>query len=134
MHNAPSLMTGRERCTLLVHPDDAAKRGLVDGGTARISSAAGTLVVPVEISDEVARGVVCLPHGFGHGRNGARLSVAALRPGVNSNALADARALDVPSGTAVVNGIPVEVVPAWPAVSTQAYPMRGSREAGSSSR
>ena len=109
LHNAPSLMTGRDRCTLLVHPDDAAKRGLVDGELARVRSAAATLVVPVEVSDEVARGVVCLPHGFGHGRPGARLSVAARRPGVNSNALADARALDVPSGTAVVNGIPVEV-------------------------
>ncbi|MEX2206218.1 MAG: molybdopterin-dependent oxidoreductase [Myxococcota bacterium] len=109
LHNAPSLMTGRERCTLLVHPDDAAKRGLGDGDLAQIRSAAATLVVAVEVSDEVARGVVCLPHGFGHGRAGARLSVAARRPGVNSNALSDARALDVPSGTAVVNGIPVEV-------------------------
>ena len=112
LHNAPSLMTGRERCTLLVHPDDAARLGLRDGGSARITSAAASLVVPVEVSDEVARGVVCLPHGFGHGRSGTQLSVAALRPGVNSNALSDASALDLPSGTAVVNGIPVAVRPA----------------------
>jgi anaerobic selenocysteine-containing dehydrogenase len=78
-----------------------------------VHSAAGELEVPVEVSDEVARGVVCLPHGWGHGRPGTLLSVAATRPGVNSNALADPRALDVPSGTAVVNGIPVEVAPVF---------------------
>jgi anaerobic selenocysteine-containing dehydrogenase len=74
-----------------------------------VRSAAGEVEAPVEVSDEVAPGVVCLPHGWGHGRPGTRLSVASTRPGVNSNALADARTLDVPSGTAIVNGIPVEV-------------------------
>lgn len=109
LHNAPSLMTGRDRCTLLVHPDDAAQRGLRDGDPARVTSVTSSLVVPVEISDEVARGVVCLPHGFGHGRPGTSMSVAAKHAGVNSNALADPDALDVPSGTSVLNGIPVEV-------------------------
>jgi hypothetical protein len=37
------------------------------------------------------------------------MSVAAKHAGVNSNALADPDALDVPSGTSVLNGIPVEV-------------------------
>jgi anaerobic selenocysteine-containing dehydrogenase len=112
LHNLPSLARGRERCTLLVHPDDARPRGLADGGLARVRSAAGEVEARVEISDEVAPGVVCLPHGWGHGRPGTRQSVAAARPGVNFNALADASALDVPSGTAIVNGIPVDVRPA----------------------
>jgi anaerobic selenocysteine-containing dehydrogenase len=81
---------------------------LAGGDRAQIRSAAATLVVPVELSDEVARGVVHLPHGFGHGRPGARLASAAKRPGVNLNALADASVLDAPSGAAVPNGIPVE--------------------------
>jgi anaerobic selenocysteine-containing dehydrogenase len=109
LHNLPSLARGRERCTLLVHPDDAKARGLVDGERARVRSVAGEVEVRVEISDEVAPGVVCLPHGWGHARPATRQSVADARPGVNFNALPDARALDVPSGTAVVNGIPVEV-------------------------
>ncbi len=109
LHNAPSLMTGRDRCTLLMHPEDAAKRGLGNGDSARIRSVTASLVVPVEVSDEVSPGVVCLPHGFGHGRPGTSMRVAAAHAGVNSNALADPLALDVPSGTAVVNGIPVEV-------------------------
>jgi anaerobic selenocysteine-containing dehydrogenase len=109
LHNAPSLMTGRDRCTLLVHPDDAARRGLSDGDQARVTSTTSSLVVPVELTADVAPGVVCLPHGFGHGRPGTSMSVAAKHPGVNSNALADPLALDLPSGTAVVNGIPVEV-------------------------
>lgn len=111
LHNLPTLARGRERCTLLVHPDDAREIGLRDGGRARVRSEAGEVEAPVEVSDEVARGVVCLPHGWGHGRPGMRQAIAGRRPGVNSNALADARALDLPSGTAIVNGIPVEVSP-----------------------
>jgi hypothetical protein len=57
-------------------------------------------------------GVVSLPHGFGHDQPGTRLSVAAERPGVNSNLLADELQLDPLSGNAVLNGIPVRVEPA----------------------
>jgi len=109
MHNAPSLMTGRDRCTLLVHPDDAAERGLEDGARVRVRSEAGALEVPVEVSDEMRRGVVCLPHGVGHDKPGTRLGVASERPGVCSNVLAPGESVDVPSGNAVVNGFPVEV-------------------------
>lgn len=56
-------------------------------------------------------GVVSLPHGWGHDLDGARLSVAAGRSGVNSNRLSTG-AMDPISGNAVLNGIPVEVTPA----------------------
>jgi anaerobic selenocysteine-containing dehydrogenase len=112
MHNVPSLMTGRDRCTLLVHPDDAAAHGLVDGAPARVRSAAGELEVPVQISDEMRRGVVSLPHGFGHDKPGTRLGVARRHAGVCNNVLAPGELVDVASGNAVVNGIPVEVAPA----------------------
>ena len=112
MHNAPSLMTGRERCTLLIHPEDAARLGVKDGAPARVSSRAGSLVAPAEVSDEMLRGVVCLPHGFGHDKPGTRNAVARAHPGVNNNVLAPGDAVDVPSGNAIVNGIPVEVAPA----------------------
>ncbi len=111
MHNVPSLMTGRDRCTLLIHPDDAARAGLADGVHARVRSKAGELVAPVEVSDEMMPGVVCLPHGWGHDKPDAKLSVASRHAGVCNNVLAPGDLVDVPSGNAVVNGIPVEVLP-----------------------
>ncbi len=111
MHNVPSLMTGKDRCTLLMHPEDASALGLEDGKAARIRSSVGSLVVPVEISDEMMSGVVSLPHGWGHDRAGARLGVASERPGVCNNVLAPGTFIDVPSGNAAVNGIPVEIGP-----------------------
>jgi anaerobic selenocysteine-containing dehydrogenase len=111
-HNLPALAKGRERCTLLVHPDDARRLGLATGGRARVRSRVGEVVAPVETSDAMRPGVVSLPHGFGHDAPGAQLAVAARRPGVNSNLLTDERLLDALSGNAVLNGIPVEVAPA----------------------
>jgi anaerobic selenocysteine-containing dehydrogenase len=113
MHNVPALAKGRPRCTLLVHPDDAAKHGLAHGGRARVRSRVGEVSVPVEVTEDVRPGVVSLPHGFGHDRQGARLRVAAeLQPGVNSNALTDETGLDALSCNAILNGIPVELEPA----------------------
>jgi anaerobic selenocysteine-containing dehydrogenase len=109
MHNVKILVKGKDRCTLLIHPDDAAERGLVAGGKARVSSEAGTIEVPVEVSDEMMPGVVCLPHGWGHDKPGTRLSVAREHPGVNNNLLAPGTFVDELSGNAAVNGIPVEV-------------------------
>ena len=109
MHNAPRLMKGKDRCTLLVHPDDAAARGLASGDTARVSSRVGSVEAPVVVSDEVMPGVVSLPHGFGHGRQGARLSVAGRQPGVSLNDLTDPTQIDDLGGTAVLSGVPVTV-------------------------
>ena len=120
MHNLEPLVKGRDRCTLLVHPSDAARLGLVDGGPAVVASAAGSVRLPVELSEEIMAGVVSIPHGWGHDATGAQLSVAAAHPGVNSNALSDASRLDAPSGNAVLNGIPVHVSPATPATAEAA--------------
>ena len=110
MHNLPVLAKGPERCTLLVHPADAAARGLVDGGLAEITGGGTTLQVRVEVSDSVRPGVVCLPHGWGHGEPGVQLGVAAQRPGVNLNALLPDDVRDAPSGNAVLNGVAVSLV------------------------
>jgi len=109
MHNLPALMRGRDRSTLLVHPDDATARGLATGDTASVSSEAGSVTAVVEVSDELCRGVVSLPHGFGHRRPGTRTSVADERPGPNTNVLVPGHLVDEPSGNAAVNGVPVEV-------------------------
>jgi anaerobic selenocysteine-containing dehydrogenase len=112
MHNVPALVTGKDRCTLLVHPQDAERCGLRDGAQALVASEAGSIRVPVEVTDEMMPGVVSLPHGWGHDKPGARLGVAARHAGACNNVLAPGQLVDVPSGNAVVNGIPVEVAPA----------------------
>ena len=109
MHNVEKLVRGGNRCTLIVHPNDADRLRLHDGGLACVRSAAGGIEVPVEVSDEMMPGVVSLPHGWGHRAEGVRLSVASRHPGVNSNLLTPGDLIDVPSGNAVVNGIPVTV-------------------------
>jgi anaerobic selenocysteine-containing dehydrogenase len=112
MHNLTPLIKGPERCTLQVHPDDAARLGLADGGRATVASRVGEVIAPVEVTDEVMPGVVSLPHGFGHDLPGVRLAVARAHAGVNVNVLSDDAALDVPSGNAAFNGVPVSVTPA----------------------
>jgi anaerobic selenocysteine-containing dehydrogenase len=112
MHNVEVLVKGRPRCTLLVHPDDAQRLGLADGASAEVSSRAGKVVIPVEVTDAIRPGVVSIPHGWGHDLPGVELSVARRHAGVNSNLLADSSLVDPVSGNAVLNGIPVEVAPA----------------------
>ncbi len=112
MHNVNVLIKGREQCTLQVHPDDAASLGLVPEGKATVRSRVGEVTAPVEVTDAVMPGVVCLPHGWGYEEDGIEMHTARTRPGVNSNALTDDGPLDLLSGNAVLNGIPVEVVPA----------------------
>ena len=112
MHNLPPLVKGKPRCTLLVHPDDAHRLGLVDGEDAEVASRVGKITVPVEVTDAIRPGVVSIPHGWGHDRPGARLGVAARHAGVNTNVLVDGACFDPLSGTAVLNGVPVEVHPA----------------------
>src|SRR5690606_36158836 len=111
MHNVEVLVKGRPRCTLHVHPDDAAAVGLVDGGEAVVRSRTGEVRIPVEVTDAIRPGVVSIPHGWGHDVDGVQLSVARRRPGVNSNLLADETCYDPISGNAVLNGIPVTVEP-----------------------
>ena len=112
MHNIEPLVSGRARCTLHIHPEDAERLGLEDGGAARVDSAEGSVETVVEITDEVMRGVVSLPHGWGHSAPGTRMRVAARNAGVNSNILSPAVAADRLSGNAALNAIPVEIAKA----------------------
>ncbi|WP_406461590.1 molybdopterin oxidoreductase family protein [Streptomyces sp. NBC_00111] len=111
MHNVAALRGGTNVCTLQIHPDDAARIGLAEGDTARITAAGGEVEAPAEITDSVRSGVVSLPHGWGHSRPGTRMSVAGAEPGVNVNQLLDGTLLDPLSGTAVLNAVPVSVTP-----------------------
>ncbi|MFD9317547.1 molybdopterin oxidoreductase family protein [Streptomyces sp. NPDC060053] len=109
MHNVPALTGGTNRCTLHIHPEDAERLGVLDGAPVRVKGAGGEVTAPAEVTDAVRRGVVSLPHGWGHDRPGTRLSHAATDPGVNVNQLLDGSLLDPLSGNAVLNGVPVEL-------------------------
>ncbi len=110
MHNLDVLVKGRPTCTLHVHPDDARRYGLADGGAARVRSRVGALEIPVEVTDSIMPGVVSIPHGWGHDDPASALTIAAAHAGANSNLLAD-DVVDPLSGNAVLNGIPVSVEP-----------------------
>jgi anaerobic selenocysteine-containing dehydrogenase len=113
LHNLPALAKGPNRCTLLLHPDDAKRLGVEGGKFVRVKSRIGEVEVECQITDEMMPGVVSLPHGYGHKLKGVRLSVAQQKqPGACSNYLTDETVLDIPSGTHVANGIPVEVTAA----------------------
>ncbi|MGC5009462.1 molybdopterin-dependent oxidoreductase [Streptosporangium sp. DT93] len=103
LHNVGPLVGGTNRCTLQINPDDVSRLGL--DGRAVVRSAAGELVVPLEPTDTIMPGVVSLPHGWGHA--GSSQPIAAEHAGVNANTLTDDSVVDVPSGNAVFNGVPV---------------------------
>ena len=109
MHNLPVLAKGPFRCTALVHPTDAARLGLQDGAQADLHNGARTVRAQVHISADMMPGVVSLPHGWGHDLPGARMGVAALRPGANLNALLDDQLRDPLSGNAVLGGVAIEM-------------------------
>jgi len=112
MHNYHRLVKGKPRHQLLMHPDDLTARGLADGQRVCVRSRVGTIEVEVASSSDMMRGVVSLPHGWGHGRQGVQLAIACAQPGASANDLTDERQLDALSGNAALNGVPVEVLSA----------------------
>ena len=112
LHNTRMSAKGRDRCTVWMHPDDAAKRGLETGTRVRVASRVGAVEAALELRDDLMPGVVSVPHGWGHDRPGMQLSVASERPGVNCNLLTDDAELEPIVGNAVFNGVPVRVTAA----------------------
>ena len=101
-----------------MNPADAAERDLTAGQKVLVRSRVGEIVLPIEITKEMMPGVVSIPHGWGHDREGNQLSVAQQHAGVSINDLTDNQAIDALCGTAAFNGTPVVV---------EAYPLPGSK-------
>lgn len=115
MHNSERLVKGnpaKSQCTVIMHPTDAANRDLLDGQKVVVRSRVGSIVLPVEISEEIMRGVVSIPHGWGHDRDGNQQAVAQQHAGASINDLTDQHSLDALCGTAAFNGTAVTVA-AW---------------------
>jgi anaerobic selenocysteine-containing dehydrogenase len=109
MHNSERLVKGPERCTLIMHPNDAADRDILDGQAVNVRSRVGSIEVPVEVSDEMMPGVISIPHGWGHDRSGVQLAVAEQHAGASINDITDDQAIDALCGTAAFNGTWVSV-------------------------
>jgi anaerobic selenocysteine-containing dehydrogenase len=109
MHNSQRLMKGPDRCTAILHPQDAGTRGLADGERVRVISRVGAIELPLQISEEIRPGVISIPHGFGHGRRGVGWSVAAAHAGASVNDITDPAVVDRVTGNAAMNAVPVRV-------------------------
>ncbi len=111
MHNTPKHRDTSRRQRALINPKDAAALGVNDGEPMRITSATGTGVVPVQVTDEVAPGTVAVPHGWGHHDAGWKTANEA--GGMNVNVITSARPADLEplSGMAHLNAVPVRLEP-----------------------
>ena len=109
MHNYHRLVKGKPRWQLMMHPDDMQTRGIADGSQVIIKSRVGQVTTTVISTDEVMPGVVSLPHGWGHNKNGVKMGIARQQQGVNCNELTDDKFIDAASGNAALNGVPVKV-------------------------
>ena len=109
LHNSNRLIKGKNRCNLMMSNADAKRLGLQDGETVKVHSATGTLQLPLWVSDDIMPGVVSMPHGWGHHRQGAALSNASQKAGVSMNDITDEKLVDGLTGMAVINGVPVRV-------------------------
>lgn len=112
MHNHARLTKGPSTCTLLMHPTDASKRGFRDGQRVEVSSTVGRVTVPLEVSDGIMPGVVSLPHGWGHTREGTRQRIANARPGASINDITEDARVDELTGNAAFSATPVQVTSA----------------------
>lgn len=113
MHNDPELVLGRRRSNHAhMHPADARDAGVEDGETVSVTSRSGRIVLSVKVTDEMMRGAIAIPHGWGHA-DADGLTVARTTGGANVNLLADdgPESVDPISGMARLNGIVVEVRP-----------------------
>jgi anaerobic selenocysteine-containing dehydrogenase len=112
MHNVPTLAGGSNQCTVLMHPDDAARIGVVDGAPLRVTTSTGSVVAPAAVTDDVRRGVICMPHGWGHVNDGTWGQTARASAGANVNLIVSSDSIDPLAGTSSLAGMAVEVRPA----------------------
>ena len=109
MHNSHRLIKGRERCTLLIHPNDAASAKISNGQMVQVTSKTGNIEITAEVSEEVAEGVVCIPHGWGHDRSGVQMQTAQAHAGASVNDLTSERFFDAVTGNIGFSGVEVKV-------------------------
>jgi anaerobic selenocysteine-containing dehydrogenase len=109
MHNSQRLVKGKGRCDVMMHPDDAARLSLADGQTVSVISDTGQISLPLKVSEDIMPGVISVPHGWGHGREGVQLRVATRHAGASVNDVIGSATVETLTGMAVLNAVPVQV-------------------------
>lgn len=109
MHNSYRLVKGKERCVAHINQLDAENLKIVNGQLIKVNSRVGEIKIPVEITETIMPGVISIPHGWGHGQEGTKMSIANAHSGVSINELTDEKFVDELTGNAALNGVPVEV-------------------------
>ena len=109
LHNSYRLVKGKSRCTLMLHPKTASQYKIADGQEVKVTSRVGSVIIAAEVTDELMPGVVSIPHGFGHARQGVKQQIAQAHAGVSVNDLTDDTLIDKLCGNAAVNGVPVQL-------------------------
>lgn len=109
LHNSYRMVKGRERCTALIHPEDAKQKDIVEGELVTVSSRIGSIDIKAEITDEMMQGTISIPHGWGHHREGIQLDIAAKHAGVSINDIIDDELVDELCGVAVINATPITI-------------------------
>ena len=104
LHNSPRLMKGKNRCTLIMHEDDAKTLQLTDGQEVKVTSRIGEIKIPLEVTTSIMPGVVSIPHGYGHHKKGTAIPVAEAHAGANINELTDSSIIDELTGNAAFSG------------------------------
>ncbi|MBN4070393.1 molybdopterin-dependent oxidoreductase [Olleya sp. AH-315-F22] len=109
MHNIERMVKGTERCTILIHSNDAKNLNIIEDQNVTVSSDVGKVTLPVEITDNMMQGVVSIPHGWGHNRKGINISIAQEHAGVSLNDLTNNMQLDTLTGNADFSGTRVKI-------------------------
>ena len=93
----------------MMHTKDAERLNLDNGQTITVSSEVGSVILPLEVTEDIMQGVVSLPHGYGHNRKDTKLSVAEKHAGVSINDLTNDAIVDPLTGNAAFSGQIVSV-------------------------
>lgn len=109
LHNSERLVKGKNRCTLLINSADAADSGFQNGQVVKVLSRVGAIEIPLETTEKIMRGVVSIPHGYGHSREGTRLDTARDHAGVSLNDLTDDLLIDELTGNAAFSNVKVRL-------------------------
>jgi len=90
MKGLPTLTGGSNTPTAMIHPNDAAELGIINGADLVLNTPTGSITLPASVRDDISPGCVCVPHGW---------------TDANVNALVDVQAIDSLAGTSVLSGI-----------------------------
>ena len=111
MHQVPNLNKSKQvRCTAMINPVDADRLSLTNGEKVKLRSRVGEVMIPVEVTDTMMKGVISIPHGFGHSKKGTRIPIAEKKPGVSVNDLTDPMRIDPLTGNAAFSGLDLEII------------------------